>query len=218
MNNRFSLFDNYPFLKPLDANEALHVHRLLKHLAKSRDNLAAVYIPETITDHMMLCFLKAVHEGHWTINLKAWEKFLETLFQNGHIDQIVSPSLKNYLFIQLAKKHSLSRYLDYQERLKLAYCALHSGPESRKILLMHAKHFEISDPKILADLAFKGILLGGALDIDLFQFTPQSSQILEQLLYLIAKVSPQKAEKLAIKLKQELSKDLKIIKANLKAS
>lgn len=217
MNNRFSLFDNYPFLKPLDANEALHVHRLLKHLSSNRESLPSICMPETITDHMMLCFLKAVHEGTWTINIKAWDKFLEALFQNGLIDQIISPTLKNYLYIQLAKKHSLTRYLPYQERLRLAYCALHSGPESRKILLMHAKHFDLNDAKILSDIAFKGILLGGALEIDLFQFTPQSSPIIEQLIYLIGKVSPQKAEKIAVKLKNELTKDIKIIKANLKA-
>lgn len=218
MTNKFSLFDNYPFLKPLDANEALHVHKLLKQLGNNRESLPSISLPETITDHMMLCFLKAVHEGNWTINLKAWEKFLEILFQNGLINQIISPSLKNYLCIQLAKKHTLTRYLGYEERLKLAYCALHSGPESRKILLMHARHFDIQDPHILADLAFKGILLGGALEIDLFQFTPQSSQILEQLIYLIGKINLQKAEKLATRLKSDLSKDLKVIKDNLKAS
>lgn len=217
MNNKFSLFDNYPFLKPLDPQEALHVHKLLKHLSHNKECSPSICMPEAITDHMMLCFLKAVHEGSWTINLKAWEKFLEALFQNGLIDQIISPSLKNYLYIQLAKKNSLSRYLAYEERLKLAYCALHSGPESRKILLMHAKHFDINNPDILADIAFKGILLGGAQDIDLFQFTPQISGVLEQLIYLIGKQYPQKAEKIATKLKNELNKDIKIIKANLKA-
>lgn len=218
MNNRFSLFDNYPFLKPLDTNEALHVHRLLKLLGNNRDTLPSLSLPETITDHMMLCFLKAVHEGTWTINLKAWERFLESLFQNGLIDQIISPSLKNYLYIQLAKKHSLGRYLPLEERQRLAYCALHSGLENRKILLMHAKHFELNDPTTLADIAFKGILLGGANDIDLFQFMPQKGPILEQLIYLMGKINPIKAEKMASKLKTELEKDPKIIKANLKAS
>ena len=218
MNNKFSLFDNYPFLKPLDAHEALHVHKLLKSLSSYRENLPSISLPERITDHMMLCFLKAVHEGSMTINLKAWERFLETLFSNGRIDQIISPTLKNYLYIQLAKKHPLSRYLDYNQRLKLAYTALHSCPECRKILMMHAKHFEIDDPKILADLAFKGILLGGALHIDLFQFMPQPGFLLEQLIYLVGKVDQQKAEKTVQKLKNQLNKDLKIIKANLKAS
>lgn len=217
MNNKFSLFNNYPFLKPLDLQEALYVHKLLKHLSHNKESSPSFAMPEVITDHMMLCFLKAVHEGSWTINLKAWDKFLETLFQNGFIDHIMSPSLKNYLYIQLAKKNALSRYLSYDKRLKLAYCALHSGPESRKILLMHAKHFDINNPEILADLAFKGILLGGAQDIDLFQFMPQPSPIIEQLIYLIGKIDPQKAEKIATKLKHELTKDLKVIKANLKA-
>jgi hypothetical protein len=109
MNNKFSLFDNYPFLHPLDKEEAVEVQKLLKWLSQCKTCIPSFSLPQKITDHMILCFLKAVNEGHMQINPKAWNRLLETLFTQGLMNQIVSPSLRNYLLIQLAKNTPLSR-------------------------------------------------------------------------------------------------------------
>jgi hypothetical protein len=194
MDNKFSLFDSHPFLKPLDAQEAIEIQKLLKWFHKYKEHIPGLALPDKMTDHMMFCFLKALNQGHMEINPKAWSQFLESMFTRGLLAQLTSPTLKNYLFIQLAKKQNLSRFLSQEERIKLAYSALHGGYQSRMILLMSAKHFEIDDEGIREDLAYKGILLGGSNHIELNQFMPLKLEVLKQLLFLINQIDKQKAE------------------------
>ena len=184
MNNKFSLFDNYPFLKPLSDEEIRHIEKLVSSFEQDKDQLAGIPHFESFNDQMVLALIKQLH-ADTQLNQKAWLKFLEYFFNHGHDSKLQSPTLRSFLLIQIAKKHSLERYLDENERLELAYSALHSSNESRAILLKHAKHFCIRSSESLLDLAFKGILLGGALEIDLTEFLPLRVEALKQLIFMI---------------------------------
>jgi hypothetical protein len=83
---------------------------------------------------------------------------------------------------------------------------------------MYAKHFELNDETSLADLAFKGILLGGARDIDLHQFMPQRLEVLKQLIFLIGQIDPVKAHLELQKIDHVYPQAIPDIKNHLKAS
>lgn len=217
MNNKFSLFDNYPFLKPLSDEEIRHIEKLVSSFEQDKDQLAGIPHFESFNDQMVLALIKQLH-ADTQLNQKAWLKFLEYFFNHGHDSKLQSPTLRSFLLIQIAKKHSLERYLDENERLELAYSALHSSNESRAILLKHAKHFCISSSESLLDLAFKGILLGGALEIDLTEFLPLRIEALKQLIFMISNVDLMKAKQELARLKTFTSDDLSSIETNLKAS
>jgi hypothetical protein len=217
MNNNFSLFDSYPFLSPLSADEALCVHKLLKSIANNKDHIPKINLPEKLTDHMILCFIKAFHDKQHEITPKAWVQFLEALFANGLDSQIHNPTLRNYLLIEMAKKYPLSRYIDLSQRLNLAYSALHGGINSRKVLMEHAKHFELDDEDHLKDIAFKGILLGSASHFDIHQFMPQSLEVAKQFIFMIGRLDKQKAESELQKLEHYFPHQISTIRDQLKA-
>jgi len=194
MKARFPLFDSHPFLHPLSEHEAAQVRHLIRVLSESQKHLPGLKIPQVISDHMILYFIKMVKDEHVSIPPQVWIEFLEELFHRGLIEQLQSPSLRHYLMIQMAKTLPLTHFIDEVARQKLAYSALHSNEESRRILLGHIKHFELNNPKMMSDIAFKGILLGGANYIDLWQFASLPYPVLKQLIFLIAKVNPDKAK------------------------
>ncbi len=194
MKTKFPLFDSHPFLRPLSEHEAAEIRKLICVMGQSQKHLPGLKIPSVISDHMILYFIKMVKDEHISIPPQVWIEFLEELFHRGLIEQLQSPSLKHYLMIQMAKTLSLVHFIDEIARQRLAYSALHSNEESRRILLGHIKHFELNNPKMMADIAFKGVLLGGANYIDLLQFESLPYPIIKQLIFLIAKVNPTKAK------------------------
>jgi len=218
MSHKFTLFDNFPFLNPISAEEVLWVEKLLKNFSGYKDHIPSLALPSKITDHMIYCFLKALHDGHLQIHPNAWHQFLDTLFTKGLLDQLHCLTLKNYLLIELAQKQNLSRYLDEDQRITLAYMALHGSHETRKVLLKHAKHFEVTDSKVLEDLAFKGILLGGALDFDLNQFMPQRLEVIKQFILHIGKIDQAKAFEELEKMEFHFPSESKSLKDHLEAS
>jgi hypothetical protein len=218
MNTPLTLFETHPFLSPLDATQALQVQTLLRWFAHVKKGPAIIELPEKITDHLLYCFLKELHNSDQNIDPQAWRHFIKSLFNQGLIKQLSSPSLCHYLLIQLAQHDNLTPYIEPEKRLHLAYVALHSGQESRSILLNHAKHFNIANQEALVDLAFKGILLGGALDIDLTQFMPIRYEVLKQLIFLIGRIDRTKALLELKNLESLASLDLDPIRSILKAS
>lgn len=217
MNNNFSLFDNYPFLKPLNDEEIRHVQKLVASFTSDKDHLAGIPHFEDFSDQMVCVLIKHLNDQS-TSTAKTWLKFLEYFFNHGHDAKLKSQTLRSYLLIQIASRHPLERYLEENERIELAYSALHSSDDSRQILLKNAKHFGISSEEIMLDLAFKGILLGGAVEIDLRQFLPLRIEAIKQLIFMISQVDTQKAKEELNLLKRHIDEDLTFIEKDLKAS
>lgn len=213
MNNNFNLFESSPFLEPLNEDEAKYVERLLQAMTSGK-----IHTPQMITDDMLMHVIKTLHETENTVNEKNWLQFIETLFLKGLEKNLNNHSLRNYLLIELAKKHQLSRFIDHDKRIELAYTALHGSIETRQVLLSFAKHFEINDNELLLDLAFKGLLLGGTFAFDLHQFMPQKLEIAKQFIFMIEKIDKEKAKLETDKLAFYFPFEANVIKQTLLAS
>jgi hypothetical protein len=137
-------------------------------------------------------FLKHVYKTYYQTHPKTWLYFLEKMASKHHINKIEQEALRHFLLIELARAYPLSRFTDLDTRIHLAYKAVHGDEGHRSVFLESAKHFEIDDPRVLADLVFKSALLGNLESLDIMQFLPQEQKILNQLFYLLHEKYPHK--------------------------
>lgn len=217
MNINNSLFDHYHHSQELNAKEKTFLENSFSYLRNSHIKTPAYAIPDSLSQDCMRHFVKSAHSEFYHHNQEMWTAFLEFIATNGLVEQVQNPTIKNFLLIELAKHYPLSRFTDLDTRIQLAYSAIHGDSRHRKIFLSHAKRFEIDDRHLLADLAFKGIILGGLDEIELIQFLPQDRHVLFQLLLALAQVSKEKAQIEVAKIKQIDPKLVEAIEVHLKS-
>lgn len=128
------------------------------------------------------------------------KEILNLLCYQNLIHEMQSNFLKNYVLIHLAEFTSLKPWLDENARIHLAYTALHASVELRSHLFKYLDHFEITSLKVLADLGYKGILLGNIATFNIECFIKLPFKQLLQLLHTLKNKSEIKAYQEAKKL------------------
>lgn len=101
---------------------------------------------------------KLVHEVKERLNTSDREAFyfMTSAISTEDIAQMENPFLKNVLLLFYACHHSLEEILpEEQDRIELAYRALHGSSLTRFILGSHLKHFCLTDAKVIDDLKSK---------------------------------------------------------------
>lgn len=217
MNNINSLFDNYHHVQELDPKQQALLDKCFSYIENSHVKSPAFNLPDDASPLFISTLIKKAHRDLFKNHPRAWMFFLNLMASSRFIDRIDNQALRHFIVLEMAKLCPISRFADQDLRVQLAYNAVHGHSHHRKIILAHAKHFEIEDREILADLAFKGLLLGGTSEIELIQFLPQDKKVLSQLIFTIAHSSKDKAHLELSKIKQIDPKLVETIEVHLKA-